>query len=122
MSLARDFENGAAEILKQFGKPLTLRSIVAGAYDTATNSTTNVVTDYDCVGYIGPYRDWLVNDVSILKSDRRCTIQGKGLDVSPQIGWQVAAADGVFFSILDVARKEISDVSIVWVCQLRHGG
>lgn len=122
MSLATDFENGAAEILKQFGKKLTLRSITAGTYDPTTNSTTNTIADYTCIGYIGMYKDWLVNDVSILKTDRRCTIQGKGLKVSPQVGWQIAAADGVYFSIVDVARKEISDVSIVWVCQIRHGG
>lgn len=120
MTLARDFENGAAEILKQFGKDVTLRAITAGTYDPATNTAATVTTDYTCRAYIGAYRDWLVDGFTILKADRKCTIQGKGLAVAPLVGWQVIAADGTF-AIMDVARKEIDDTSIVWVCQIRHG-
>lgn len=121
MSLATDFEKGAAEILRQFGKNITLRSITPGTYDPTTNSQTTVTKDYAARAYIGTYSDRLVNDVSILKADRKCTIQGKDLTVSPLIGWQVIDATGIPYAIIDVARKEISDVSIVWVCQIRHG-
>lgn len=120
MTLATDFESGAAEILKQFGKNITLRSIVQGTYDPVTNSQPTTVKDYPCRAYIGAYSDYILGKSdSILKSDRKCTIQGKGLKVSPLVGWAVVAKDGTF-SIIDVARKEIDDVNIVWVCQIRR--
>lgn len=121
MSLALDFVNGAAEILKQFGKDVVLREVNSGTYDQNTQEATITTADHAVRAYIGKYDDKIVDNSTVLGSDRKVIIQAKGLTAEPQKGWQIIALDGTF-DIMQIQRVELSDQSIVWICQVRRGG
>lgn len=56
MSFYGDLQSTATELLKEFGKPLTLRIQTGAAYDPATQTNVPAYTDYAVSGLVLNYK------------------------------------------------------------------
>jgi hypothetical protein len=87
MALADDLSSDIAEVLDDpdFGRNVTLRRTVAGAYDPATGATAAAtVTDYSSRGLILGYKDSLINGTLIRQGDRKCILKSLNLGTVPE--------------------------------------
>lgn len=62
------------QMLKEHGQTLTLRKRSAGTYNNDTGKVIQTNTDYSVVGYFYDFTPDMVDDESILRTDRRVVL------------------------------------------------
>lgn len=121
MSLGDDLQNGAQQLLIQFGRSMTLRQLTEGTYDPVTGGAPLPTSaDYSVIGVLLEYADLYIDNTTVLSSDRKCIIAAKGMTVVPQVGDRMIA-DGVTYAVIEVAIKEVSGIPATYVMQIRKG-
>lgn len=81
-------------IVKDFGKTLTLRKHTVGTYDADTGTMTNAsTTDYSVSGYFFNYDLGILGEDDIRRGRRQCVIAALGLSVSPDSDDQLIGTD-----------------------------
>ncbi len=121
MSLGQDLQNGAEQLLVQFGRSMTLRQRIEGVYDPATGGApAPTLVDNTVIGVLLQYSSLYINNTTILSQDRRCIIAAKNMTVVPEVGDRIIA-DGTTYAVLEVIIKEVSSIPATYVMQVRRG-
>ncbi|WP_434033589.1 hypothetical protein [Cupriavidus sp. a3] len=84
MSFYDEMATLADELLREFGKALTLRRVVPGAYDPASGTSAETVTDYQGTGALFEYamlaagQTWIPSTL-IEVGDKQCLLSPAGM-------------------------------------------
>lgn len=123
MSAGSDLRASALQLLRDFGRSLTLRQTTPGTYNPADGSTSAPPPiDYTGVGRIGDYRDSVIDGQLIRQGDRRCTIILDNSSVLPSVGDTVLIGGTPRYTVVRVQVREVSGVTVVHTLQLRGLG
>jgi hypothetical protein len=102
-----------------YGRAVTLRQIVPGAYDNSSGDTaTAVTTDYTGVGRIGTYSDKLVDGTQIQSSDRLVTFVPDDLTLRPVEGSLIIAGTDIY-TVVNFKTRELGGETICFSLQVR---
>lgn len=96
MSFYGDLQSTATELLKEFGKPLTLRIQTGAAYDPATQTNVPAYTDYAVSGLVLNYKG-VTNEAGtyVQTTDRRILVSVSTAP-EPTTGAQVVDGSTVY--------------------------
>lgn len=120
MSVATQFQNGAAQILRTFARSLIYTSFTQQTYYPATGvATAPTQTSVAISGGLCTYHERLINGTTILASDRRCLIAGNSITFEPKIGDTVLAGTDLY-RVVERFLCEIGNSKVLWDLQLRR--
>jgi hypothetical protein len=129
VSLAEDLRGDVNAVLDDpdFGRDITLRRAVPGAYDPLTGVTgAETVTTYASRGLLLDYRDSLVNGqvasggTSIRRGDRKCIFKVV-TDLVPRPGDRLTVGATTYTIVNDVRTVSLGSegTPIIYILQLR---
>lgn len=121
MSFYAETRAEADEILREFGRALTLTRRVSGAYDTATGTATVTATEYSGRGAVFDYPARLIDGTHVLRGDKRIVMSAQGLSVVPAPGDAITLGD-VDHRVIDVKALEPAGTVVLYTLQVRRGG
>ena len=107
----------AARMMMKFGQAITLRQAVQGAYDPATGSVTQTVTDVSRNGAVFDYGAKLVDGTLIQQGDKQLYMEP---GVIPSVQHRVVIG-GVEYGIVTIKEINPAGVPILYELQLRKG-
>jgi len=120
MSIGDDLQGDVAQALIEFGRAVTLRKIVPGAYNEADGSTAAATTtDHATTGLLLAYSDRVVDGELIKQNDRRCILKVQGLSVAPEINDRVVVGSDVY-TVISFKTVEIGGVVVLYTLQVRR--
>jgi hypothetical protein len=121
MALADDLQGDIADVLNDpdYGRDVTLRRTVPGAYNPADGSTGSpTVTDYASRGLLLEYNDTLINGTLIRTGDRICILRVQGLAIAPlQTDKLLVGAD--IYDIVSFKTGELGGTAYLYTLQVR---
>lgn len=91
------------DLLKEFGKVLTLKSVSNGTYDPSTGDISNTETTTTIIGLVKDYSSNELVDSLVLVGDRKITVSGSVSEPKPtdkitidSIDWTIISVGGVW--------------------------
>lgn len=107
----------AARLLAKYGQAVTLRQVVQGAYDPATGTTSQTVTDVQRNGAVFDYGTGTVDGTLIQQGDKQLYMEP---GVVPSMQHRVIVG-GVEYGIVTIKEINPAGVPILYELQLRQG-
>ena len=117
MSLAKALKKAASASLKQLGGDVTIRQVIAGAYNTTTGTITESTSDTSVKGALSNVSRNEVNDL-IESQDKRLTISAGDLTFVPTTKDRVVISS-VEFKIIQVVTNEQNNTPVSFDLILR---
>ena len=96
MSFYGDLQSTATELLKEFGKPLTLRIQTGAAYDPATQTNVPAYTDYAVSGLVLNYKGRTNEAGTYVQTDDKRILVSVSTAPEPTTGAQVVDGSTVY--------------------------
>ncbi|WP_373379903.1 hypothetical protein [Cupriavidus nantongensis] len=112
----------ADELLREFGKALTLRRVVQGAYDPGSGTATETVTDYPGTGALFDYetlgagQTWIPSTL-IEGGDKQCLLSPAAMPL-PATGDQLVDGAEVW-QVQNVKAVNPAGTPVLYELQLR---
>lgn len=103
-------------LLKQMGKPLTLKKRVYGEYDPDTGRPEATETSYTVQGAIIDNRDYMHGPQL---GDRKALLAGKDIKAVPALDDQIVEGD-FSYNIVDVHKISKGTEVVAYVCQVKR--
>ena len=123
MALADDLQGDIADLLSDpdFGRNVTVRKTIAGAYDPSDGSTaTATVTDYPTRGLLLAYKDALIDGTLIRQGDRKCILKVQNLGVAlTETDDLMLLVDGTKYAVVSMKTGELGGKTYLYVLQIR---
>lgn len=126
MTFYADMASTAADLIAQFGQPVTLTRSVPGAYDTATgtNGAPDVSTQ-SCLAVEDAYTAREIDGTLVRVGDRRLILSPEtsaGATVNaPQPGDTITFADASLWTVKTVEPTSPGGTALIYTLQLRRG-
>jgi hypothetical protein len=122
MSLAEDLQLDVNDVLDDpdFGRDVTLRKVIPGAYDATTGGTAAATTTNTATrGMLLGYRDSQINGTTIQRGDRKCIMKVPN-NVTPEVSDRLVVGAETL-SVVDVRRVALGEdgTVIVYILQVR---
>ena len=117
MSLAKALKKAASASLKKLGGDVTIRQVIAGAYNTTTGTITESTSDTSVKGALSNVSRNEVNDL-IQSQDKRLTRSAGDLTFVPTTKDRVVISS-VEFKIIQVVTNEQNNTAISFDLILR---
>ena len=118
MTFYTDLRSVAEVRITEYGQSVTLKRIVAGAYDPSTGAAAQTVTSYPGRAYMGNYSSRDIDGTLILRGDRRATLACDTLGVVPSKD-DVLTVDGVDWTVQSVEPVDPGGVALIYRLQVR---
>lgn len=96
MSFYGDLQSTATELLKEFGKPLTLRIQTGAAYGPATQTNVPAYTDYPVSGLVLNYKGCTNEAGTYVQTDDKRILVSVSTAPEPTTGAQVVDGSAVY--------------------------
>lgn len=106
-------------LLADLGESLTLVSVTAGAYNTATSSVTETTANYTFTGAVTSYNSREIDGTLIQSGDRKVIVAASGLAVVPKISDKVTGI-GDTVRVVNVRTLRESGETVAYVLQVRE--
>ena len=122
MSFYAEMAAMADELLREFGKPLTLRVVTPGTYNPGTGSAADTTVDYAGTGALFDY-ELLASgqtflDASLLAvGDKQCFLSPVGVP-EPRAGFKVIDGADVW-RVMNVKKVAPAGTAVLYELQLR---
>ncbi|NSX15984.1 hypothetical protein HTY52_18020 [Cupriavidus taiwanensis] len=113
----------ADELLREFGKPLTLRCVLPGSYDPGSGTAPETVTDYPGTGALFDYamlaagQTWIPSTL-IEVGDKQCLLSPAGVPL-PTTGDQLVDGAEVW-QVQNVKAANPAGTPVLYELQLRR--
>ena len=113
----------ADELLREFGKPLTLRRVVPGAYDPSTGTAAETVTNYPGTGALFDYetlgagQTWIPSTL-IEVGDKQCLLSPAGMPLPTTGDKLVDGAD--VWQVQNVKAVNPAGTPVLYELQIRR--
>ena len=117
MSLAKALKKAASASLKKLGGDVTIRQVIAGAYNTTTGTITESTSDTSVKGALSNVSRNEVNDL-IESQDKRLTISAGDLTFVPTTKDRVVISS-VEIKIIQVVTNEQNNTPVSFDLILR---
>lgn len=117
MSIRSELIKTAGSIISDFGYAMTLGSVSAGSYSSATGTNTETVTSYTVTGLITHFTKDEINGLTILSDDRKATIKS-GVAV-PKVNDRLTGVNGTMRIVEVVAVAPTASSDMFYVCTVR---
>lgn len=114
----------ADELLREFGKPLTLRRVVQGSYDPGSGTAGETFTDYPGTGALFDYetlaagQTWIPSTL-IEVGDKQCLLSPDGMPL-PTAGDKLVDGSDVW-QVQNVKALNPAGTPVLYELQLRRG-
>jgi hypothetical protein len=117
MSFYTDLRSDAYDLLKDFGRDVSVITRTAGAYSTATGTTTVTETTNTTKGVIIDRRTSEIDGTMIMQGDKKAILSQVGLD-------EININDLLSFGsneyvVTDVQKKDPAGENVIFVCNIR---
>ena len=116
MSLYDDLALTTDELLAEFGQPVTIRH-TESAYNPATGSTTETITDSVTVGAKFPYGDRQIDGTLILSNDEQLYVSPVGVTAIVPGDRILIGTDA--YSVVRVKTTAPAGVAVIHELQIR---
>lgn len=118
MALVDSLRKVAKKTIGKFGGEVTFRRVTAGAYDTATGTSTPTVSTSTVNGVLEDVRETEANDL-IKGTDKKLTIAASDVSFEPAVSDQVTVGSRIM-QIIRVDKIEQDNTAIVFQIFLRE--
>ena len=98
-----DLQSTATELLKEFGKPLTLRIQTGAVYDPGTQTNSPTYSDNAVFGLIGNYQGRVTESGTLVQTDDKKILVSVGTAPEPTSGAQVI--DGATVYVVQTVKS-----------------
>ena len=121
MSFYSEAAATAAQLLTEFGQPLSLSYVASSTYDPATSTATPQPSQkYTAYGVMFDYDTKFVDQTMILQGDKHVYLSTKGLSVVPKAGMILTDGAGETYTIISVKPLAPALVTVLYEMQVRH--
>ena len=117
MSLYPSLALTADDLLSEFGQPVTIRH-TESAYDPATGTTTETITDTGTVGAKLPYGDRQIDGTLILSNDEQLYVSPVGVSSIVPGDRVIIGSDA--YSVVRVKTTAPAGVDVIHELQIRR--
>ena len=115
MSFYADLALTTADILAEFGQPVTIRH-AESTYNPATGESGQVVTDTVTVGAKFPYGDKHIDGTLILSGDEQMYVSPVGVSIVPGDRILIGANS---YAVVRVKTTAPAGLAVIHECQIR---
>lgn len=112
-------QGNASRLLSERGRAMVLRRRVPGAYDPATGTAAQTVTDTACSGATFPFPALLIDGTRIQVGDLKVLLAVQGLTFEPAIGDQLLIG-GAVHQVMNVQPIGPDGTVVVYRLQVRR--
>lgn len=126
MTFYSELAADAADLIAEFGQPVTLTRSVPGAYDTATGTNgASTVTTQACLAVEDAYKAREIDGTLVRVGDRRLILSpetSSGTAVTAaEPGDTITFADGTVWTVKTVEPTSPGGTALIYTLQLRRG-
>lgn len=112
-----DLSSDAAELLEEFGQPVTLTHKGASTYDEATATATTAQTTYQAHGVTVDYAERDIDGTKIKRGDQRVYMSAPG--VAAPVSDDTMTIGGKAFKVINSSPLAPGGVNVLYDVQVR---
>jgi hypothetical protein len=118
MTLDATARRAASKLIGQFGRVISLTTVTAGAYDTATGAAANTTASVSVKAVIEDFNGYEIASGLALQGDKKVTVSAADLAAAPK-PVDTLTIDGFVFTIVGVKAVSSGALDALYIIQAR---